>query len=45
MMSMGKEEEEYTITQQEVDDYSETEIKNSFDYADKDDEDYEDEKY
>ena len=35
----GKEEEEYTITQKDVDDYSATEIKNSFDY-DKDDEDY-----
>jgi len=34
----GKEEEEYTITQKDVDDYSTTEIKNSFDY-DKNDED------
>jgi hypothetical protein len=32
-------EEEYTITQQEVDDYSSSEIKDSFDYDD-DDEDY-----
>lgn len=35
----GKEEEEYTITQKDVDDYSTTEIKKSFDY-DKNDEDY-----
>jgi len=35
----GKEEEEYVITQKDVDDYSSTEIKKSFDY-DKDDEDY-----
>ena len=34
----GKEEEEYTITQKDVDDYSTTEIKKSFDY-DKNDED------
>tara|TARA_Y100000310_G_scaffold332077_1_gene406947 strand:- start:1062 stop:1790 length:729 start_codon:yes stop_codon:yes gene_type:complete len=33
------EEKEYTITQQEVDDYSSSEIKDSFDYED-DDEDY-----
>ena len=35
----GKEEEKYTITQKDVDDYSATDIKNSFDY-DKNDEDY-----
>ena len=35
----GKEEEEYTITQKDVDDYSSTEIKKSFDY-DENDEDY-----
>ena len=35
----GEEEKDYTLTQQDVDDYSESEIKNSFDY-DKNDEDY-----
>ncbi len=35
----GKEEVEYTITQKDVDDYSSTEIKKSFDY-DKNDEDH-----
>ena len=34
-----KEEKDYTLTQQDVDDYSESEIKNSFDYEDND-EDY-----
>ena len=37
----GEEEKDYTLTKQDVDDYSSTEIKNSFDYN-KDDEDYED---
>jgi|19_taG_2_1085344.scaffolds.fasta_scaffold01798_5 hypothetical protein len=32
----GKEEEDYTLTKKDVDDYSETEIKNSFDYDDND---------
>jgi len=35
----GEEEKDYTLTQQDVDDYSESEIKNSFDY-DENDEDY-----
>jgi len=32
----GEEEKDYTLTQQDVDDYSESEIKNSFDYDDND---------
>ena len=32
----GEEDDEYILTQKEVDDYSETEIKNSFDYDDND---------